>query len=298
MFRLARFRFVATATTPIELPSGYKGSTFHGGFGHALKDLSSHFYDLFFNPTLSNPDKAPSILPKPFVLIPPLDDRSEIEPGEQFRFELILFGYSTAQFPICVAAIEHLGKSLGLGKNKGRFSITAIDTIKPSGQPISMLDKDGKLTAAPPAGATDFLPQTESVTGIDLRLNTRLRLTHNNQRVTQAPPFELFLTRLIGRIKNLSDLYGDSPLISGQEKQELINQSNTVQIQNHSIEWSEWSRYSGRQKEWMKFGGLLGNITYQGDMSPFLPWLRLGQWTHVGGKTSFGLGNYDMEITQ
>ena len=35
-FRLAYYRFVLKATTDIQLPA-YKGSSFRGGFGHALK---------------------------------------------------------------------------------------------------------------------------------------------------------------------------------------------------------------------------------------------------------------------
>lgn len=73
-FKLARFRFRLSVLSPIDFPSGYKGSTFHGGFGHALKNLSPHFYDLFFNPTLPVLGKSLNQLPKPFVLIPPLDE--------------------------------------------------------------------------------------------------------------------------------------------------------------------------------------------------------------------------------
>ena len=47
---------------------------------------------------------------------------------------------------------------------------------------------------------------------------------------------------------------------------------------------------SGHQHTWIKFGGLLGKITYRGDLTPFLPWFALGEWTHIGGKTSFGSG--------
>jgi CRISPR/Cas system endoribonuclease Cas6 (RAMP superfamily) len=46
----------------------------------------------------------------------------------------------------------------------------------------------------------------------------------------------------------------------------------------------------------MSFGGLLGETVYTGELSPFVPWLALGQWVGVGGKTSFGLGLYQLEI--
>ncbi|NOZ51787.1 MAG: CRISPR system precrRNA processing endoribonuclease RAMP protein Cas6 [Gammaproteobacteria bacterium] len=60
--------------------------------------------------------------------------------------------------------------------------------------------------------------------------------------------------------------------------------------------WDDWSRpqHSDLQKEQMKFGGLLGTITYAGDLEPFIPYLALGEWIHIGGKTSFGLGKYNI----
>jgi CRISPR/Cas system endoribonuclease Cas6 (RAMP superfamily) len=42
----------------------------------------------------------------------------------------------------------------------------------------------------------------------------------------------------------------------------------------------------------MKFGGLLGEIRFQGNLQPFIPYLQMGEWCHIGGKTSFGLGKY------
>ncbi|MGH8552671.1 MAG: CRISPR system precrRNA processing endoribonuclease RAMP protein Cas6 [Methylococcales bacterium] len=295
-FKLARFRFRLTARSPIELPSGYKGSTFHGAFGHALKDLSPHFYDLFFNPTLSDSGKTPNQLPKPFVLIPPLNERSQYQPGEELRFELVLFGTAVSQLATCVAAIDHLGTHLGLGLNQGRFAITAIDALKPGGECIPVTNQHGRITGIPESHCNEFSPVPQSAPAIRINLNTRLRLTHNNQRITQAPSFELLITRLVGRIKNLNDLYGETNLISSAEKQELIEEAKTIALRSQNVEWSDWSRYSGRQKEWMKFGGLLGSITYQGNLEPFLPWLSLGEWTHIGGKTSFGLGKYHTEI--
>lgn len=44
-----RYRFTLAAATTIKLP-GYKGSTFHGGFGHALRKISPTYYRLLFEP--------------------------------------------------------------------------------------------------------------------------------------------------------------------------------------------------------------------------------------------------------
>jgi CRISPR/Cas system endoribonuclease Cas6 (RAMP superfamily) len=42
----------------------------------------------------------------------------------------------------------------------------------------------------------------------------------------------------------------------------------------------------------MRFGGLLGSITYEGRFEESLPLLRLGEYIHIGKNTTFGLGRY------
>jgi hypothetical protein len=41
--------------------------------------------------------------------------------------------------------------------------------------------------------------------------------------------------------------------------------------------------------------GLVGTAVYEGDLRPFWPHRVLGQWTHVGSGTTFGLGGYRIE---
>ncbi len=38
----------------------------------------------------------------------------------------------------------------------------------------------------------------------------------------------------------------------------------------------------------------MGEITYSGNLQPFMKMLYLGEWLHVGGKSSFGLGKYEL----
>jgi len=62
------------------------------------------------------------------------------------------------------------------------------------------------------------------------------------------------------------------------------------------LHWHDWTRYSGRQKESMKMGGLLGDLRLHGlGLSTFWPALWHGQWVHLGKGTSFGLGVYRVE---
>ncbi|HIR14809.1 MAG TPA: CRISPR system precrRNA processing endoribonuclease RAMP protein Cas6 [Candidatus Choladousia intestinavium] len=40
----------------------------------------------------------------------------------------------------------------------------------------------------------------------------------------------------------------------------------------------------------MDFSGLIGTIEYEGDLTPFAPWLNAAQKLHIGRNTTFGLG--------
>ena len=56
----------------------------------------------------------------------------------------------------------------------------------------------------------------------------------------------------------------------------------------------DWQRYSHRQQQVMEFRGVLGSLTLTGDLQPFLPFLEAGLWLHVGNKTTFGMGGYQI----
>ena len=75
---------------------------------------------------------------------------------------------------------------------------------------------------------------------------------------------------------------------------ELIEQSKGVQIKRNNVSWFDWERYSNRQETKMKMGGFVGAITFAGEFENFLPFLLLGEYTHVGKGTSFGLGEYEI----
>ncbi|MGH2391800.1 MAG: CRISPR system precrRNA processing endoribonuclease RAMP protein Cas6 [Chloroflexota bacterium] len=43
-------------------------------------------------------------------------------------------------------------------------------------------------------------------------------------------------------------------------------------------------------------GGLVGKITFTGDLAPFLPWLVWGEIRHVGKDTAKGNGLYQIVL--
>ncbi len=108
-FKLARYRFIIKVLDALHLPP-YKGSTFRGGFGHAFKKVVcvtrsrdcgscllrercvySYVFETPPPPDTIKMRKYP-YASHPFVLTPPLEDRTEYEKGEPLSFDLTLIG--------------------------------------------------------------------------------------------------------------------------------------------------------------------------------------------------------------
>lgn len=285
-FQLAKYRFTLRAETHIALPA-YKGSAVHGGFGHALKHVSPSFFEYFYNP----PGRGAP--PKPFVITPPLDGQTQYQPGELFYTELVLVGTATQHLPICFAALDALGQKLGLGSNKGRFKIIQVDYLN-SDETFQPLYKDEQWQFASNIinGEQASSQISKGPAQINIQLLTRLRLKDKGRLLKQPPTFTQLLDRILGRLCSLANFYQQHPLLNREARNKLLEASQGIQLKHHTTQWDEWSRFSGRQKEWMTFGGLLGELVYEGELGPFMPYLKMGEWVHVGGKTSFGLGKF------
>ena len=281
---MAKYLFCLKAGSRIQLPPN-KGATLYGGFGHALRKIAPYYYQLLFEP---GNDGAQ---PRPFVLLPPLDLETLYPPGHEFFCELTLFGKAIRMFPVCHAALDYLGREMGLGRTQGRFTIQGIETAFPTPQ---------RPGSCPPASEVSALAIAAACSGsadrVTLHLATRLRLKNNGRLIRQAPPFRVFFARLLGRLNTLATFYGTGRITEPRLRDRLLRDARSIRLVRDHTGWQDLPRFSGRQKQWMKFGGLQGSITYSGNLEPFLPFLALGEWTHTGGKTTFGLGKYVMDF--
>ncbi len=287
---LSKYLFRLQAESSLHLPP-YKGSAFHGAFGHALKRISPFYYQQLFE---AGKDGA---APKPFVLLPPLDELEQYPADQRFTCELTLFGRAEQFFPICHAALEFLGREMGLGSNRGKFSVQGVERACPLSENSSSADSSS-LSCGDIAQAWPVLISNDSLT---IHLPTRLRLKADGHLLSRPPEFHLLLARLLARINTLAGLYGDGKILEPKQRGELValaRERIRLDPAQTDARWRDLPRYSGRQKQWMKFGGLLGSVSWQGkaeDFQPFLPYLAIGEWIHVGGKSSFGLGKYVIE---
>ena len=76
---------------------------------------------------------------------------------------------------------------------------------------------------------------------------------------------------------------------------EVIERAKEVETLSKNLRWHDWERYSNRQKTRMTMGGFMGEVTYGGDLEEFQPFIKLGEYVHLGKGSSFGLGKYEIK---
>ena len=293
-FRLACYEFQLFLDSDLELPP-FKGASFHGALGLALAKIGTHFRDYFYNPTPPPHWQERQNPPKPYLLIPPLEEQTLFMAGDTLNLGIVLYGNAIDYLMIIFAALNHLGEHMGLGPKRGRFRISQINQLTSDGT-TRLYQHPHWLGQSQPLVVEHFFTNTPPISRLQIKHSTRLRLKSDNNLLRTAPPFSLLMHRLLSRINSLATLYGNGIVITPEEKQYLLTLAETISIDQSNLKWHDWQRYSQRSQSSMPFGGLLGETVYRGELTPFLPWLALGQWIGIGGKTTFGLGLYELSL--
>jgi hypothetical protein len=226
--------------------------------------------------------------PAPFVLNPPLSNRQVFHPEEMLHFDLVLFGRIIDALPYFIFTFTEIGRR-GLGDERGKFILERVDLVE--GQTASQVyDGHSQTLSAYTIGAeSEGDLEDYQASQLTLKLLTPLRLKLNGKLLTQLS-FPLLFERLIQRLTLLISFYGSNGSLS--DLASLYPKAKQIQVISDNTHWYDWKRYSQRQKAEMNLGGLKGEITFAGDLSPFMPWLKFGEQVNVGQGTSFGLGKY------
>jgi len=205
----------------------------------------------------------------------------------------MLFGEANHALPYFVYAFEIMGES-GVGKklkeHRGRF---VLNNVMCDGEKIYDFESK-KLTSCI---NKDFQLETYSKNSTpysELKIDflTPLRLKHHNE-LSSKLPFHILVRAMLRRISNLfAHFGGGEPEL---DYRGLIAQAGLISIKSSNLRWHDWERYSNRQDISMLMGGLMGSITYIGELSPYMPIIHMSKILHIGKQTSFGLGLFEYE---
>jgi hypothetical protein len=301
------YHFIGVLEDDALLPL-FKGSTFRGVFGRALKEvvcalkrqecptcllrLQCVYTQVFeFLPDPSTPGRPPPS--HPFVIEPPLTPQTHFSPGQQFDFTLLLFGPANQYLPYFVYAFEQMG-IIGIGKRlkgrRARFRLLSVSSA--AGQAVYQAS-NRSLAAAEPVNLTleKFALAKPAGSELTMELLTPLRLKFQN-RLQAELPFHVLLRAALRRISVLFACFGNGE--PSLDYKGLIARAQAVAVARSSLCWFDWERYSHRQDSAMLLGGLVGRVSYAGDLTEFVPLLKFAEKVHLGKATTFGLGKIRM----
>jgi len=318
-FYFSRFIFSARCKTAIFLPL-YFGSTLRGGFGHAFRRivcalkkgkectdcLLKHqcIYAYVFETPI--PEDAQMMrkytaAPHPFILEPSVKNQRTYEKGEDISFGLTLIGRATDYLPYFIYALDELGR-IGIGKGRGKYELRQVLEENPLKDEAPVNQEQGnrrviyrgedKMLAQldRPIRWSDILTPSSPSAEMSFSFITPTRIKYKNS-LTKDLEFHVLFRNLLRRISLLSYFHCGHRL-DDQGFKGLIEQARHIKIVKRALYWHDWERYSNRQETRMKMGGFMGEITYEGNFAPFLPYIKLGEYVHVGKGSSFGLGRY------
>ncbi len=310
-----KYKFTIRLKDDAQLPF-YKGSTFRGVLGHALKKVvcalrnqecptcilrTNCTYALVFE--TGHSVKLPagariSSAPHPMVLEPPLTPKHQLRTGETLTCTLLLFGEINRNLPYFIYAFDQMGK-IGIGKKmagqRSRFvleSVTSIGTeemmvytneaqqIRLPQHPENLFYEESQSDSLP-------MPAQGENRKISMEIITPLRIIALNAPVARLP-FTLIMSSIIRRVTSLLNVYGNGE--PELDYSGMIEAAKNITTAESSLQWLDWQRYSSRQDKKMFMGGMIGDITYQGDFSPFLPMMAMAEKVHIGKNSAFGLG--------
>jgi CRISPR-associated endoribonuclease Cas6 len=309
-FTFAKFKFNIKALEDIALPA-YKGAVFRGGFGYAFKKIvciqrtkkecsecllnRRCVYSYIFETAPHEDTKVLRLyrtIPHPFVIEPPLSGDRIVKQNDTLAFNLILIGRAVDYLPYFILTFSELGKQ-GIGRNRSKFILEKVEGLDVYGKGKTVyVCEDEILQNDYPLLKASQLNHAEKSNGksqIEIEFLTPYRVRFDG-KITDNIEFHVIFRNLIRRVSSLSYFHCGREL--EYDFKSYIEESEKVKTVSNDLQWFDWERYSTRQKRKMTLGGVLGDAKYEGNLEPFLQFLKLGEYIHVGKGTSFGLGKY------
>ncbi|MGR5549947.1 CRISPR system precrRNA processing endoribonuclease RAMP protein Cas6 [Vibrio sp. DNB22_12_1] len=265
----------------------FKGSMLHGWFGQVVKNYDGRLYHILFG-------VHDNRQPKPYVICPSGDHKQEWQQGELFSFELSLFGEAVQCGESVVDAITTAAthKHLGLGKHNVPFELLSVASVTPYGlRPNIIVSQLGEwLTTLPQASITEQ--------ECSLLFETPVRVKYQGKVCHHAVPhLDFWCTQIMRRLTGLSRFWvvEDDALFDAMYIEAHKALTGTQQVAEHCY-WEDWQRFSFKHQSHLPFGGIKGQLSFYGEVYGIVPLLKVGELLHIGGKTTFGLGKYQLIV--
>lgn len=260
----------------------YMGSTLHGIMGWALLPHKDVYQYLFENRSFGG---AKQDIINPYIIEPP-GFHGVYKAGEELRFQFILLG-DAVQY--CEPVIKILAETrwFKMGAERKLFELTEIR----QGQTLQLIWKNGGVEWK--NAVSQLVPDTaqKNSTYGSIYFLTPLRIRRKGSLLLTVD-FPTIIRNITRRMSDLTERYGG--YVDFAEIETLQYLSEMVQEVSSGVYLNNIDRYSTRRNMKMDLSGLMGAMTFQGELSVFTPWLNAASVLHIGRNVTFGCGKIDV----
>ena len=250
------------------------------------------FYAAMFAPSAALgalPAEAAGMTPYPFVLEPP--PSGYYRPREKTILTVYLLGRGMSYLPYFLEGIKDMGLE-GVGRGRKTFTLQEAWLEHPLQKKIFPLARFIGAELAPGAvlhgwQVENWAAKAGNVKSIMLNFTSPAFIRYQNAFLVE-PEFKAVLKELVGRLSSLYYYYHMGKeiklsyqcFISGGEKIEIVkNNTRTVFLENKSA-----------PSQGLRSVGFIGKVFYQGELTPYLPVLKMGEYLHLGEGSHLGQG--------
>jgi hypothetical protein len=238
-------------------------------------------------------------IPRPFLLNI-ASSNSTIPENTTFKLNLLLAGKAISYLSYLFLAIREIGCSgLGLRNEhgaRGCFDVESILEKDPAGLEKTIYDKNVPMHSGAVAGFSikDFIGDSPSRTDLcEVEMVSPARLKKDG-KLAQFIDFPLLMRAAVTRLNTMSYFFGTGEREAGVAA--LLEDAQRISVSSCNTRFVDFNWHSVNQPRDIKLGGLIGKITYKGNIAPFYPYLKAGEILSIGKNTTFGLGRIRLHI--
>lgn len=301
--------FILSSKEYVILPS-FLGSTLRGALGTAMKKKMCKFefskickncsnrttcnYTFLFTHINDNDTKNSNTKPNPFIIKPPLMGKTLYQANDILGFSLILIGNAIDFAYDYIDAVNIFAKT-GLGYKKSPFELLATycngcqinindltlnNYLKEKSQKWSYTDELKKLR--------------HDINLINFNLLTPTRITTKGKLINNSDlDFESLMCAVFRRLSTFAQIYCNNDWEIRYD--DYLKKASLIKAKESTdnLTWFSLNRYSNRAKEKIDISGLVGSLSFCGDLTPFMPFLTITSILHVGKGCTYGLGSFE-----
>jgi len=227
-------------------------------------------------------------LPRPFVFETAPDGQERFARGEPLEIGLTLFGSANRFLPYFIVALRALADR-GLGPTRGRLRLSRVMADTTGGAREVFAESSSLVTPFHQGlRLRDLLhPEDERARRVRVRFLSPTTLKRDGKLV-ERPSFADLACRLRDRLSALAAFFGDGPV--EMDFAGVAPAASEVRTVECRTAWERRSRRSSRTGDVHETSGFCGEAAYEGELTGWMPLLRLGEAIHVGKYAVWGNG--------